>query len=75
MFAIDPRSASRVIALIGLTAARTPAKQIVRERCFVVHHIHSHPYVGVATRRQRDTGRRGFPIESLRWTRAGGSYR
>lgn len=41
MFAIDPDLLSHVIALIGLTVARTPAKQIVRERRFVVHPVHS----------------------------------
>lgn len=41
MFAIDPDLLSRVIALIGLTVALTPPKQIVRERRFVVHPVHS----------------------------------
>lgn len=62
------RSASRVIALIGLTVACTPTKQIARKRHFLVHPI----VLYVPTRRHRDTDmakedfRLEFHAENLR---------
>lgn len=53
------RSAPRMIALIGLTVARTPAKQIARERRFVVYPVYSrvrtprHDVTAILTRQKR----------------------
>lgn len=54
------RSAPRVIALIGLTVACTPAKQIARKRRFLVHPAYSPVRPDTTSHRDTDMAKEDF---------------